>query len=55
MIVILGLIIGAILGGTIAVRRKGKALDILQYAAVFAIIFAIVALFVTIILHRLAV
>ncbi len=55
MIVIAGAIIGAIYGAFIAKRRKGRGLDMLQYAAGYAILFTIVALFITLFIHRSAV
>ncbi|MDV4144030.1 MULTISPECIES: hypothetical protein [Shimia] len=54
MFVLLGVLLGAIIGATIAKRRKGKPLDILQYAVIYAMIFAIIGLFLTIAAHRLA-
>lgn len=54
MIVILGAIIGAIIGGSLAKKRGGKPLDILQYAGIFALMFAIGGLFVTLFAHRIA-
>lgn len=55
MFVLLGTLLGAIIGGTIAKRRKGKPLDILQYAVIYAMIFAVIGLFITILVHRIAV
>ena len=54
MIVIAGLIGGAALGALIARRRKGNTLDMAQYAAGYAIIFALLGLFLTIIIERMA-
>jgi len=53
MIVLISTLIGALLGAAAARRRKGNGLDIAQYAGVYAILFAILGLFVTIILERL--
>lgn len=53
MIVIFAALAGALTGGIRASRRKGNLLDILQYGAVYAIIFALVGLLATIIIHRL--
>ena len=55
MIVIGAALIGALLGGFTAYRRKGTALDIAQYAASSAIAFALVGLIATIVIHRMAV
>ncbi|MFK7937927.1 MAG: hypothetical protein AB8B82_01000 [Roseovarius sp.] len=55
MIVLIGAIIGALTGGLMARRRKGKLADILQYAFVYALLFALTGLFATLIIHRAAV
>jgi len=55
MIVIAAALIGAILGGMTAKKRGGKLADIAQYAAVYAIGFAIVGMLATILIHRSAV
>ncbi|MFO8126539.1 hypothetical protein [Yoonia sp.] len=47
-----GLLIGAILGALRAKARGGKGKDMLQWGAVFAIIFGLIGLFVLIILQR---
>ncbi|WP_202076135.1 hypothetical protein [Pseudooceanicola pacificus] len=52
MIVIVALIAGAIFGGLRARARGGRRADILQYAAVYAMIFALAGLFATIFIHR---
>ncbi|MGI3167729.1 hypothetical protein ACRARG_01160 [Pseudooceanicola sp. C21-150M6] len=54
MIAIAGLLFGAILGAWRAKSRKGGSLDILQYAAVHAMLFGVIGLFATIIIHRMA-
>ncbi|EAQ27063.1 MULTISPECIES: hypothetical protein [unclassified Roseovarius] len=54
MIVIIGAILGALTGALMAWRRKGKLADILQYAFVLALIFALLGLFLTLIIHRSA-
>ena len=54
MIVLLGAILGAITGALIARRRKGSLADILQYAFVFALMFTLAGLFLTLIIHRMA-
>ena len=53
MIVLAGLVLGALAGANIARKRGGKSLDMLQYAAGFGIAFALVGMFVTIILERM--
>lgn len=52
MIVLAGALLGAAYGAYIAVRRKGKALDIAQYAAGYGILFTLLALFLTLFIHR---
>lgn len=53
MIVIAGLVLGALWGGILAWRRKGNALDIAQYAAGFGIMCAILGLIATIVINRM--
>jgi hypothetical protein len=53
MIVIGGLILGAIGGGWTARRRGGKPADIAQWAAVWAILLGILGLFLTLLLDRM--
>lgn len=53
MIILLGAICGAGLGAFVAYRRKGRLADILQYAFVYALIFALGALFLAIFIDRL--
>jgi hypothetical protein len=53
MIVIGGLVIGAIWGAFSARRRGGKAADMAQYAAAHGIALGILGLFATIALERL--
>ncbi|WP_372885229.1 hypothetical protein [Shimia sp.] len=55
MFVLAGAILGALTGALMARRRRGAALDILQYAVVYAMVFALVGLFATLALHRLMV
>lgn len=52
MIVIGGLVLGALWGGLSAGRQGGKPADIAQYAAVYAIALGLVGLFVTIAIER---
>ena len=47
-----GLLLGAILGAVRARMRGGTLLDMLQWAAVFAIIFGLIGLFVLIAVER---
>lgn len=54
MFVLAGAVFGGLGGGMIAARRKGKWADIAQYAFVYALIFAMLGLFVTIFVHRAA-
>ncbi|SFK57025.1 hypothetical protein [Shimia haliotis] len=55
MIVLVGTLLGLLTGGTIAKRRGGKKLDILQYAVIYAMIFGILGLFITLIIHRFSI
>ena len=52
MIVLAGLLIGAIYGAFSAKRRGGRGLDMLQYGAAYAILLGLIGLFLTIYLHR---
>ncbi|AWI85319.1 apolipoprotein acyltransferase [Alloyangia pacifica] len=54
MIVIAGAILGAIIGGMTAARRKGNKADIAQFVAVYGIAFSLVALILTIFVEKLA-
>ncbi|MDP5086773.1 MAG: hypothetical protein NWQ23_15250 [Yoonia sp.] len=47
-----GLVLGAIIGAFRARSRGGKGKDMLQWGAVFAIIFGLIGLFVLIFLQR---
>ena len=47
-----GLVVGALLGAYRAKSRGGKTADVAQWAAVFAMIFGIIGLFVAIIITR---
>ncbi len=53
MLVIGGLILGALAGGLAARRRGGRPADIAQWAAVWGILFCLVGLFLTLFLDRL--
>jgi len=52
MIILAFALIGAIIGGMTARGRGGKGLDIAQYAASYAMAFAIIGLFITVFLTR---
>ena len=52
MIIIPSALFGALLGALTARRRGGNRLDMAQYAGVFALIFAVLGLIVTIALDR---
>lgn len=52
MIIIAAALIGIALGATTALRRGGKPLDALQYAAGYGIASTLLGLVVTIILER---
>jgi MFS-type transporter involved in bile tolerance (Atg22 family) len=54
VIVIFVGLIGALIGGTLAKKRKGKTIDIIQYAGIYFLIFVILGLFLNTILLRLA-
>lgn len=54
MLVIIGAIFGGIIGGTIAKRRGGKGLDVLQYVGIYALAFALLGMIATLVVHRLA-
>ena len=47
-----GMLIGAIIGALRAKSKGGKAKDMLQWGAVFAIIFGLIGLFILIFLQR---
>jgi len=46
-------IIGALIGGVSAKRRGGNGKDIAQYAAVFAIIFSVAGMILSVFLTRI--
>jgi len=54
MLILGGLVLGGLWGASLARKRKGSKLDIAQYAAGFAIAFAIVGLFATVLIDRFA-
>jgi len=47
-----GLLLGAAFGALRAKRRGGKTLDLLQWGAVFALIFGIIGLFAMVFIDR---
>lgn len=49
----IGLVLGALLGAWVARRRKGAVADMLQYAFVYAVIFALAGLFLSILIVRI--
>ena len=49
---LIGLLIGAIVGAIRAKLRGGKTLDILQWSAVFAMIFGLIGLFTLVFIER---
>lgn len=53
MFVIGGLLVGAIGGGLRAKARGGKIADIAQFAVVYAILFGLLGLFITLYLDRM--
>ena len=54
MLVILGIVMGAILGPLRARKLGGRRMDALHYGATYALIGALIGIFATIIVHRLA-
>lgn len=54
MIVLISTVLGVVLGVTGAKRRNGNRLDLLQYGAGYGIAFAILGVFATLIVERLA-
>ncbi len=53
MIVIVAFLTGAVVGAMRAKRRQGNRLDMAQYAFIFGIIFALLGLFITILIGRM--
>lgn len=53
MFVIIGICLGATFGALAARKRGGNRADIIQFAAVFAMIFGVIGLATTIGLHRI--
>ncbi len=48
----IGLVLGALLGAYVARRRKGVLADMLQFAAVYGLVFALAGLFLSIVILR---
>ena len=55
MFVIAGAVLGILIGVLTAKKRGGKPADMAQYGAGFGIALAIVGVFVTVVVHRMAV
>lgn len=53
MIILLGVIVGAIAGGLTARRRKGDMADIAQYAVVYAIAFGLLGFVASIVIEKM--
>lgn len=53
MIVIAGLLGGAIFGALLAKRRKGRSFDIAQYAVVYGIAFGLLGMIATVAIERI--
>ena len=51
---LVAIVLGALTGALVAHRRGGRRLDMAHHAAVFAILFAVAGLIVTIVIARLA-
>ncbi len=51
---LIGMLLGALFGLFQAKRRGGKPFDLVQWAAVCAIIFGLIGLFILVIIERLA-
>lgn len=54
MIVIASFVLGGALGARTALKRGGRRLDALQYGAGYGIAFALLGLFLTIFIERMA-
>ncbi|MCZ7676062.1 MAG: hypothetical protein M5U35_09580 [Roseovarius sp.] len=53
MIVLVGGILGVVTGALVARRRKGNWADMAQFGFVYGVLFALAAVFLTILIHRL--
>ncbi|WP_424986216.1 hypothetical protein [Microbulbifer sp. S227A] len=54
MIVIAGVLLGAVFGVVLAKKGGGKPADMMQYAAASALAFGVVAMIATVLIDRLA-
>lgn len=54
MLVLVGIALGAIMGPLRARKLGGRPMDALHYGAIYALIGALIGIFATIIVHRLA-
>jgi len=54
MIILVFLILGGVIGAVTAKRRKGNRLDMLQYAAGYAIASGLLGFILTVMIERLA-
>jgi hypothetical protein len=54
MVIIAALLSGALTGAAIAYKRGGRRMDIVHYAAIYAIAFGLIGVFLTIFLFRSA-
>jgi hypothetical protein len=53
MVAIISFVLGAVIGGLLARKRGGDLKDLLQYGAVYGIVFALLALVISIVVFRL--
>ena len=53
MIILAGIVLGALWGARVARRRQGNRLDVAQYAAIYAILGAILGVFASVAVDRL--
>lgn len=53
MIILAGIVLGALWGARVARKRQGNRLDVAQYAAGFAILGAILGVFASVAVDRL--
>lgn len=53
MIIFAGIVLGAFWGARVARRRQGNRLDVAQYAAIYAILGAILGVFASVAVDRM--